>query len=508
MNRGIRHAALSHQGRRRTDNEDRLLEAPELGVFGVVDGVGGHAAGEKAAETAVEVIREWLSRRTGSPEVRLREAIALANNEIFALSRANPEWQGMACVLTVALIEDGVVTVGHVGDSRLYLIEDGRITKKTHDHSPVGEREDRGELSESEAMRHSRRNEIYRDVGTQERTPDEPGFIEIIPFPMPDNGALVLCSDGLSDLVDSGKILAGVNRYASDPEQAVRALVDAANQAGGKDNISVVLVAGTSFSPVVQREPVRKPGRARGWLEGALIALGCFAVLFYLPVLQKRFDTGPHTIALGNDSIAAAMAKAHSGDTVIIPPGTFREDLHLAEGVAVRVQQFGKSVLLGTVTAKGLHSGSLEGLIVQGDRNHPPAYGVKLDESSVTIANIRVSGAVTGIVVSGHSDAVVAASQITNNFGAGVEVTGDAKPRLEGNLIAANGNGSPDQPRPGIAVTQRARPVLKDNAIVNNAAEPVWVDAPGYDAQDFEENFFGGLTGRKAIRTSGAEVKP
>ena len=162
----LRFAAASDPGKRRKNNEDRYYVDADRGIYAVIDGVGGQAAGETAAAVAVDVIRERLERQTGTPEERLREAITLANNEILRLSRTRPEWAGMACVLTVALIEDDIVTVGHVGDSRLYLLRSGEIQKITRDHSPVGEREDRGELSEDEAMRHARRNEIYRDVGS------------------------------------------------------------------------------------------------------------------------------------------------------------------------------------------------------------------------------------------------------------------------------------------------------------------------------------------------------
>ena len=196
-----------------------------------------------AAQAAVDVIRERLERQTGTPEERLREAIALANNEIYRLSRTRTEWNGMACVLTVALIEDDIVTVGHVGDSRLYLLRRGEIEKITHDHSPVGEREDRGELSEAEAMRHARRNEIYRDVGSAERNPDDPAFIEITTFPMPADGALLLCSDGLTDLVRSQRNPRRRGTLCAGLRQPSRALIDAANAAGGKDNITVVIVA-------------------------------------------------------------------------------------------------------------------------------------------------------------------------------------------------------------------------------------------------------------------------
>src|SRR5580700_3394367 len=243
----LRFAAASDPGKRRKNNEDRYYVDPDRGIYAVIDGVGGHAAGETAAGIAVDVIRERLERQTGTPEERIREAITLANNEIFRLSRTRPEWTGMACVLTVALIEDDIATVGHVGDTRLYLLRAGEIQKVTHDHSPVGEREDLDEISEAEAMRHARRNEIFRDVGSSERNPDDAGFIEMETFPMPYDGVLLICSDGLTDLVSSAEVRAGVERYAPDFDAAIRALIDAANEAGGKDNITIVVVAGPAY---------------------------------------------------------------------------------------------------------------------------------------------------------------------------------------------------------------------------------------------------------------------
>ena len=165
-------AGLSDPGRRRENNEDRFHSDPERGIFFVIDGVGGQAAGEKAADTAHEFLRARLERPTGSIPVRIREAITVANNEIHRLAQGNDEWHGMACVLTVAVAEENEVHIGQVGDSRLYLIQPGEIRKVTHDHSPVGEREDRGEIDEISAMRHPRRNEVYRDVGTTQHSPD------------------------------------------------------------------------------------------------------------------------------------------------------------------------------------------------------------------------------------------------------------------------------------------------------------------------------------------------
>ena len=135
----IRFAGASDPGRVRQNNEDALHLDAERGIFLVVDGIGGQAAGEKAAEIAVGRVRARLERQTGTVEQRIREAITMANNEILEAARGNPEWAGMACVLTVAVLENGSAVVGHVGDSRAYQIRGGRIQKITHDHSPVGE---------------------------------------------------------------------------------------------------------------------------------------------------------------------------------------------------------------------------------------------------------------------------------------------------------------------------------------------------------------------------------
>ena len=226
------------------------------------------------------MIRERLERQTGTPEERIREAITLANNEILRLSRTRPEWTGMACVLTVALIEDDIVTIGHVGDTRLYLLRAGEIHKITHDHSPVGEREDHGEISEAEAMRHARRNEIFRDVGSSREESRRRGFIEMETFPMPDDGLLLLCSDGLTDLVSSAEVRAGVERYAPDFDAAARALIEAANEAGGKDNITIVIVAGPAYGESSSRRAAPEHrSRARNAVSLSWVFLLCGLVL-------------------------------------------------------------------------------------------------------------------------------------------------------------------------------------------------------------------------------------
>lgn len=243
-----RSAALTDPGRLRSENQDRSYVDDTLGIFLVIDGLGGHAAGEKAAETALEVIRTELETKvSGDTKERIRHAIAAANNRICDLAQGNEDWRGMACVLTLAVMHEDRVIVGHVGDSRLYLIWNGAMRKLTSDHSPVGEREDRGELSETEAMLHPRRHEVFRDVGTRRREPDDEEFVEMKEFLFKPDAAMLLCSDGLSDLITSAEMSEIIDRYDGDAERVARDLVDAANRAGGKDNITAVFVAGIEF---------------------------------------------------------------------------------------------------------------------------------------------------------------------------------------------------------------------------------------------------------------------
>ena len=231
----------------RAENQDRAYADNERGIFLVVDGLGGHAGGEKAAETAVEIIRMEMARSSGDARDQIRRAITAANNRIFEEAAENETWLGMACVLTLAVVADDKVIVGHVGDSRLYLTWNGAIRKLTSDHSPVGEREDAGELTEAEAMAHPRRHEVFRDVGSRRREPDEEDFIEVKEFLFKPDAAVLLCSDGLSDLLTSAEMLDVIERYDGDPAQVARELVAAANMAGGSDNITAIFVAGSEF---------------------------------------------------------------------------------------------------------------------------------------------------------------------------------------------------------------------------------------------------------------------
>jgi serine/threonine protein phosphatase PrpC len=245
---GFSGAAGSHPGRSREKNEDRYELDPQAAFMLVVDGIGGSAAGEVAAGLAADAIRRRMRIPDAPAEARVRDAIVLANQRILERSTLDPALKGMACVLTLALVSDDALVVGHVGDSRLYKLTAGGISKLTHDHSPIGDREDRGELTEVEAMRHPRRNEVFRDVGGQPHEAADPDFIELLTTSLEPDAAVLLCSDGLSDMVTSVEIQRIVRKDAGDPAAVVGALIDAANAAGGKDNVTVVYVQGPDFS--------------------------------------------------------------------------------------------------------------------------------------------------------------------------------------------------------------------------------------------------------------------
>ena len=277
--------AASDTGLLRARNEDRYWVDHERGIFLVADGVGGHAAGEIAAETAVTVIRDSLSGASGPAEERVRHAITRANNAIYDMARKHEDLSGMACVLTLALVEDQEMVIGHVGDSRLYLIWKGAIRKLTSDHSPVGECEDAGELTEEEAMRHPRRNEVFRDVGSCPRQCGDPGFIEIRRCRLKPDAAFLICSDGLTDQLTSLQVREIVEQYEGDPESVVLELIRAANAAGGKDNTTALLVAGPRFPGYADSDTTELPPAvahaAARWRSRSGFFTGRFAFLIY-----------------------------------------------------------------------------------------------------------------------------------------------------------------------------------------------------------------------------------
>jgi len=513
----VRFAGASHPGLVRERNEDRLHIDAARGLVVVVDGMGGQAAGDLAAETALTRLLERLERRIGSPEDRVREAIASANNEITRLARENPAWKGMGCVLTLALIEKGVVTVGHVGDSRLYRFHAGKFDKVTHDHSPIGVREDQGELSEGDAMRHPRRNEVYRSLGAGPRGPRDQDFIEVTRFPLEREDAILICSDGLTDLVPSSEIARVVREHAGDGRMLVQRLVDAANAAGGKDNVTVAFAAGDRFAEdFVRDRGVRPrggeaPERGRGaprsaegfwrrrssfFVYGALSGLALYGGFLLwdgwsrrgvpaTPDPQLVQAASRHEVGTGREfrAIGDALAAARPGDTVAVHPGRYREQVRLEEGVTLMAWGPGRAVIeplppgegagpIAALVAEGIAAGRVSGLVIAGGPGAPIDYGLVIRRSAVTVENVEVRGArVAGVSIEDAGAATLLASHVHDNPGAGIVVRGAGAPLLLQNRVLDNGLGRPRAP--GIDVESGARPRIVGNVIAGNGAEGV-----------------------------------
>jgi len=241
-------AAATDPGKRRRRNEDAYVVEPPL--FAVADGMGGARAGEIAAKIAASVLRD------SSGENAVVELIKEANRRVYEAATEDETRSGMGTTITAAIVGDDGVQIGHVGDSRAYRVRDGKLEQLTEDHSLVAELVRSGKLSPEEADVHPQRSVITRTVGTD---PDvDVDTLEIDARP---GDVFLLCSDGLTTMVDDTSILAVVQKNRASLDKAARALVDAANKGGGEDNITIVLfeigkegaagVEGTATLPAV-----------------------------------------------------------------------------------------------------------------------------------------------------------------------------------------------------------------------------------------------------------------
>jgi protein phosphatase len=234
-------AGASHVGRIRQTNQDAFdrFDDPERDEILLVlaDGMGGHRGGETAARMAVGTLGKLVQDGTGSPRERLEAAIDRANTEIHRLSERNSMLRGMGTtVVALLLCPDAAAVVAHVGDSRLYRLRDGCLEVLTEDHSLVAKFVREGTLSPEQAKDHPSRNQIYQAVGADAEV--SPDFALVEPRV---GDAYLLCSDGLSSMLSDADI-AELTRRSSDAHAVVAWLIDAANQAGGKDNVTAMYV--------------------------------------------------------------------------------------------------------------------------------------------------------------------------------------------------------------------------------------------------------------------------
>jgi protein phosphatase len=223
---------ITDTGRKRRRNEDAYVCEPPL--FAIADGMGGAQAGEVASRLAAAALRESGAKTLGG-ERRISDLIQEANRRVYDRSSTDPNTSGMGTTITVALVENDNVAFGHVGDSRAYLIRDGRMEQVTEDHSLVNELLKSGKLSREEAESHPQRSVITRALGT-----DPDVDVDTFTIAAETGDLFLLCSDGLTDMVGEGEILELVERNRDDLNSALKSLVKAANRSGGDDNITVV----------------------------------------------------------------------------------------------------------------------------------------------------------------------------------------------------------------------------------------------------------------------------
>jgi serine/threonine protein phosphatase PrpC len=242
---------LSHVGRQRQHNEDSYLVEDDAKLFLVADGMGGHAAGEIASRIAVDSISEFILHSKSDDGTwphaydehfrrstnRLMAAVRLANTRVLEAMRKDARLRGMGTTVVACLVDDDLISVAHVGDSRAYLIRDKRLSRITNDHSWVFEQVQAGMLTEAEAEKHPLRNVITRALGGALQVSPDASEIEAQP-----GDVYLLCSDGLTGMVSEDEILRVVTQNDGDLKKACHQLIDVANEHGGLDNVTAVLV--------------------------------------------------------------------------------------------------------------------------------------------------------------------------------------------------------------------------------------------------------------------------
>jgi serine/threonine protein phosphatase PrpC len=219
-------------GKKRRRNEDEYVVEPPL--FAIADGMGGAQAGELASSLAAGAVRGGEGA-AGGGEDYVVELIQEANRRVYQRSSQDAAVSGMGTTMTVALVEEGAVFFGHVGDSRAYLIRDGKLEQLTEDHSLVAELDRSGKHSPEEAETHPQRSVITRALGT-----DPDVDVDTFSIPTQPGDLFMLCSDGLTSMVEDDVILSTVEKHRDNLQTAAKALIRVANKGGGEDNITVV----------------------------------------------------------------------------------------------------------------------------------------------------------------------------------------------------------------------------------------------------------------------------
>lgn len=272
LNDALQIVSATDPGRVRAHNEDCVESRPELGIVVLADGMGGYNAGEVASGMATSLIASGLSAAwtadalknldrsaaTALAHSRLQDQVAAANTAIFEAAQRDPHCAGMGTTLVVCLFYDDFVSVAHIGDSRLYRMRNDVLEQLTRDHSLLQEQIDAGLISKEDARQSHNKNLVTRALGID---PDVDA--EIHTYDVMEGDIYLLCSDGLNDMIEDDEMQMTLIALRSNLELTAQQLVQAANDAGGRDNVSVMLIK------VVQSFPVRPSfwARIRSWFR-------------------------------------------------------------------------------------------------------------------------------------------------------------------------------------------------------------------------------------------------
>ncbi len=239
---------MTDVGRRREKNQDQFVVDDDHGFFAIADGMGGHAAGEVASQIAIEALSEAMRRIRGESKdgdsdpqdasQRLVHAVTEGNRRICESVLARGEWRGMGTTIVALLTLGDRAVIGHVGDSRAYLLREGQLRRLTEDHSWVGEQVRLGLLTDEEAQKHPMRNIVTRAMGNRVEIDVELNEAVVEP-----GDVFMLCSDGLNSMMTDDLIREALQNHKDSPREACEALVNLANERGGDDNITVIVMA-------------------------------------------------------------------------------------------------------------------------------------------------------------------------------------------------------------------------------------------------------------------------
>ena len=314
---------ITDKGKRRDKNEDTFIvqELPgkDLLLACVIDGVGGYKGGEVAAAIARDVILKQVKSSSGDIIETLQFAVITANEEIQQQRNSGEANANMACVLTCAIadIKNNKFYYSHVGDTRLYLLRDATLVKISRDHSAVGFLEETGRLSEDDAMRHPRRNEINKALGFETELAEVADYIDTGESPFLPGDIMLLCSDGLSDMIGSASITTILNNKRTLKERA-KELIDAANEAGGNDNITAILVENNKQS---KKQFALKPTGKKNGANAAASMVNTSAAIQTAPVVKpvnNKLKTFLLWLSLGlSVALSASLYQQSSKATLV-----------------------------------------------------------------------------------------------------------------------------------------------------------------------------------------------